>query len=89
MRGSATPAGSSEGFAAHRLGAATGIANALYLIERVRIGGYAPATRGEERSERIEHAARWRILNALEGTPVPHPTPVLLCEDTDVWGRHV
>ena len=25
----------------------------------------------------------WRILTALDGTPVPHPTPRLLCEDLD------
>ena len=28
----------------------------------------------------------WRILTALEGTPVPHPTPRLLCEELAVIG---
>ncbi len=28
----------------------------------------------------------WRILNALEGTPVPHPAPLLFCEDPEVIG---
>ena len=28
----------------------------------------------------------WRILVALEDTAVPHPKPLLLCEDTDVIG---
>jgi aminoglycoside phosphotransferase (APT) family kinase protein len=28
----------------------------------------------------------WRILTALDGTAVPHPTPVLLCEDAEVVG---
>jgi aminoglycoside phosphotransferase (APT) family kinase protein len=28
----------------------------------------------------------WRILTALEGTPVPHPAPRLVCNDTTVIG---
>src|SRR5207248_2610756 len=28
----------------------------------------------------------WRILTALDGTPVPHPAPRLLCDDPSVIG---
>ncbi|MFN2545724.1 MAG: phosphotransferase family protein [Actinomycetota bacterium] len=28
----------------------------------------------------------FRVLSALEGTPVPHPTPLALCEDEEVIG---
>jgi len=31
-------------------------------------------------------AREFRVLNALDGTDVPHPTPLLLCEDEDVIG---
>ena len=31
-------------------------------------------------------AREFRVLRALEGTPVPHPTPVVVCEDVDVIG---
>jgi aminoglycoside phosphotransferase (APT) family kinase protein len=79
--------GAGQGFTAQRLGAATGIANALYLIER---GAHRwvlrrpPAVKNDPSASST--LREWRILNALESTPVPHPAPVLLCEDTDVLG---
>ncbi len=74
-------------FSARRLGAATGIANALYLIER---GTYRwvlrrpPAVKNDPSASNT--LREWRILEALEGTAVPHPKPLLLCEDIDVVG---
>lgn len=43
----------------------------------------ALALAGADRGMRRE----FRILSALEGTPVPHPRPIALCEDTAVAGR--
>lgn len=40
------------------------------------------ALEGAERGMRRE----FRLLTALEGTPVPHPRPVALCEDSTVAG---
>jgi aminoglycoside phosphotransferase (APT) family kinase protein len=79
--------GAGERFSAQRLGAATGIANALYLIER---GAHQwvlrrpPAVKNDPSASNT--LREWRILTALEGTNVPHPTPLLLCEDTEVLG---
>src|SRR5579864_2039268 len=72
---------------AERLGTATGIANALYLIRR---GGHAwvlrmpPAVKNDPSAS--DTTREWRILTALDGTPVPHPTPLLLCDDASVLG---
>ena len=40
------------------------------------------ALEGADRGMRRE----FRLLSALDGTPVPHPKPVALCEDTSVAG---
>ena len=73
---------------AERLGAATGIANALFLLER---GGHRwvfrqpPAVKNDPSAS--DTVREWRILLALEGTPVPHPQPLLLCDDATVLER--
>ena len=72
---------------ATRLGADSGIANALYVLER---GGERwvlrrpPAVKNDPSASNT--VREWRILCALEGTPVPHPRPLLLCEDETVIG---
>jgi aminoglycoside phosphotransferase (APT) family kinase protein len=72
---------------AERLGVATGIANALYVLQR---GGHRWVLRRPPTVKNDPSASdtvrEWRILNALEGTSVPHPTPRLLCEDTSIIG---
>ena len=79
--------GTGSPLTAERIGAATGIANALYRISR---GQHAwvlrlpPAVKNDPGASNI--AREWRILTALEGTAVPHPAPVLLCEDPSVLG---
>lgn len=72
---------------AERIGAATGIANALYKVSRgdnAWVLRRPPAVKNDPSASNI--LREWRILTALEGTAVPHPTPVLLCEDTTVLG---
>lgn len=79
--------GSDDGLSAQRLGAETGIANALYLIERGPhrwVLRRPPAVKNDPSASNT--LREWRILDALKGTPVPHPTAVLLCEDTAVVG---
>ena len=72
---------------AERMGEGTGIANALYLVRR---GGEAwvlrrpPDVKNDPSAS--DTAREWRILSALEGTPVPHPRPLLYCEDAAVVG---
>lgn len=73
---------------AQRLGAGTGIANDLYLVRR---GEHAwvlrrpPAVKNDPSASNT--LREWRILNALEGTDAPHPTPRLCCADTSVSDR--
>jgi len=70
-----------------RLGEGSGIANALYIITR---GEHRWVLRRPPMIKNHPSAAdtkrEWRILNALEGTAVPHPAPVLFCEDVEVIG---
>jgi aminoglycoside phosphotransferase (APT) family kinase protein len=79
--------GRGEALRAERLGATTGIANALFVISR---GGHRwvlrrpPAVKNDPSAS--DTVREWRILTALEGTPVPHPTPRLLCEEHTVIG---
>ncbi len=81
-------AGAGQPLSAERMGAETGIANALHLIER---GGnrwvlrQPPAVKNHPSASNTER--EWRILNALEGTAVPHPQPMLFCSDPAVIGR--
>ncbi|WP_235683467.1 phosphotransferase family protein [Mycolicibacterium fluoranthenivorans] len=70
-----------------RIGAATGIANALFRVSR---GEHAwilrrpPAVKNDPSASNT--LREWRILQALEGTAVPHPEPVLYCDDIEVLG---
>jgi aminoglycoside phosphotransferase (APT) family kinase protein len=48
--------------------------------------GIAPAPAVTNDTSASNMLREWRILNALEGTAVPHPRPVLLCEDPSVLG---
>jgi aminoglycoside phosphotransferase (APT) family kinase protein len=73
---------------ATRIGAATGIANALFLITRGThrwVFRQPPAVKNDPSAS--DTVREWRILSALEGTDVPHPQPLALCEDLDVLGR--
>jgi aminoglycoside phosphotransferase (APT) family kinase protein len=79
--------GRGESLTAERLGAGTGIANALYVIERGPhrwVLRRPPAVKNDPSASNM--VREWRILTALEGTAVPHPTPVLLCEGPAVLG---
>ena len=72
---------------ASRLGAATGIGNALFELRRgdqVFVLRRPPAILNDKSAGNM--VREWRILTALEGTTVPHPTPRLLCEDPAVLG---
>lgn len=67
--------------------ATTGHSNELFLIERE--GG----TWLLRRPPRVPHSPtahdmsrEFQVLTALEGTNVPHPRPVLFCDDVDVIG---
>ncbi|MBW8825680.1 MAG: phosphotransferase family protein [Acidobacteria bacterium] len=79
--------GAGEPMTAERLGAGSGIANALFFIRR---GGHQwvlrrpPAIKNHPSAANTER--EWRILRALEGTSVPHPTARLFCDDPDVIG---
>jgi aminoglycoside phosphotransferase (APT) family kinase protein len=70
-----------------RMGEGTGAANALYLLSRGRyqwVLRRPPAVKSH--SSASDTTREWRILRALEGTDVPHPTARLLCEDPGVIG---
>lgn len=74
---------------AERMGESTGVANALYWLRR------GPHTWVLRRPPAVVNAPgasdmlrEWRILTALEGTPVPHPAPLLLgAADGPLAGR--
>lgn len=72
---------------AWRMGEATGIGNALFLLER---GGHRfvlrrpPAVKNHPTA--ADTSREWRILCALDGTPVPHPRPRLYCDSDEVLG---
>jgi aminoglycoside phosphotransferase (APT) family kinase protein len=72
---------------AERLGATTGIANALYLLGRGEdkwVLRRPPKVRNDPSASDV--VREWRILTALEGTPVPHPAPRPVCDDPAVLG---
>lgn len=76
-----------EPLTASRMGEGTGIANALYLVRRddhAWVLRSPPAVKNDPTAS--DTAREWRILNALEGTPVPHPRPLLYCDDAAVIG---
>jgi aminoglycoside phosphotransferase (APT) family kinase protein len=70
-----------------RMGESTGAASALFLAER---GGAQWVLRRPPQVVNAPGASdisrEWRILTALAGTSVPHPTPLLTCSDPDVIG---
>ena len=66
---------------ARRMGGATGIANALYLIARGEhrwVLRRPPAVKNDPSASDTKR--EWRILCALEGRDIPHPAPRLFCE---------
>jgi aminoglycoside phosphotransferase (APT) family kinase protein len=66
---------------------AGGASNAMFVLERgaCRWVLRRPAAVALERAD--EGMRReFRFLAALDGTPVPHPAPVALCDDPDVLG---
>ncbi len=64
-----------------------GSSNAMFLIERGR-GRWVLRRPAKVAVDRANEGMRreFRLLTALEGTPVPHPGPVALCEDEAVLG---
>ena len=69
------------------MGVGTGIANALYLLRRgpeAWVLRRPPEVKNDPSAS--DTAREWRILRALEGTPVPHPRPLLHCDDIAVIG---
>jgi aminoglycoside phosphotransferase (APT) family kinase protein len=74
-----------------RMGEATGVANALFFVSRA---DDAPGQRWVlRRPPAVVNAPgasdilrEWRLLTSLEGTPVPHPRPLLLGDDPEVIG---
>src|SRR4051812_48581348 len=72
---------------AERIGTDSGVANALFLVGRGSdrwVLRRPPAVKNDPSAS--DTLREWRILQALEGTPVPHPKPVALCEDVSVIG---
>ena len=69
------------------MGEATGSGNALFWLRR---GEHTFVLRRPPQVVNAPGASdmtrEWRILVALESTPVPHPRPLLLCEDAGVIG---
>lgn len=65
----------------------SGHSNELFRIDR---GGEAWVLRRPPRIPNAptahDMAREFIVLNALEGTPVPHPTPYAFCDDSDVIG---
>ncbi|HUP74538.1 MAG TPA: phosphotransferase family protein [Acidimicrobiales bacterium] len=66
---------------------ATGRSNITYVVgdSRHRVVVRRPATVALDRAD--EGMRReFRLLSALDGTPVPHPSPIALCDDSEVLG---
>jgi aminoglycoside phosphotransferase (APT) family kinase protein len=66
---------------------AGGSSNAMFVVER----GSEQWVLRRPASVAIERASEgmrreFRLITALEGTPVPHPAPVALCDDESVLG---
>jgi aminoglycoside phosphotransferase (APT) family kinase protein len=79
--------GAGEPLSAERMGTVTGQANALFFLRR---GGHEWVLRRpplvKNHPTASDTAREWRILNALVGTPVPHPAPRLFNDDPEVLG---
>jgi aminoglycoside phosphotransferase (APT) family kinase protein len=79
--------GAGEPLSAERLGEGSGIANALYFVRRGSecwVLRRPPAIKNHPSAANTER--EWRILTALEGSGVPHPRPLLFCNDPSVIG---
>lgn len=79
--------GRGEPLIANRLGADTGISNALFVVARGEqrwVLRRPPTVKNDPSASNT--AREWRILSALNGTAVPHPEALLFCEDVDVLG---
>jgi aminoglycoside phosphotransferase (APT) family kinase protein len=71
----------------HRL-VAGGTQNEIYEVRRGDLHGairIPPPAAPESRDEGI--LREWRIIEALDGTDVPHTPAIAMCEDTSVLGR--
>jgi aminoglycoside phosphotransferase (APT) family kinase protein len=79
--------GAGSPLSAQRIGLGVGIANVLFALRR---DGHTFVLRRPPEVKNTPSASdvrrEWRILTALEGTPVPHPAPLLFCDDADVIG---
>ena len=66
---------------------ATGRSNITYLVDdgHRRVVVRRPATVALDRAD-DGMRREFRLLSALEGTPVPHPSPIALCDDREVLG---
>lgn len=79
--------GSGALFSAERIGQDVGVANVLFALRR---GGHVfvlrrpPLVKNAPSASNV--AREWRILTALDGTAVPHPAPLLFCDDAAVIG---
>src|SRR5205085_12384341 len=65
-----------------------GSQNEIYEIRRGDVHGalrIPPTTAPESRDEGI--LREWRIIDALDGTDVPHTPAIAMCDDHDVLGR--
>jgi aminoglycoside phosphotransferase (APT) family kinase protein len=72
------------GLALERMGQGAGVANVLYWLRRgddVFVMRCPPPVLNTPGASDMER--EWCILNALEGTDVPHPTPLILGSGTD------
>jgi aminoglycoside phosphotransferase (APT) family kinase protein len=79
--------GPGEPLTVARMGEDSGIANALFLIGRGEhrwVLRRPPAVKNHPSA--ADTGREWRILRALEGTTVPHPAPLLFCDDPSVLG---
>jgi aminoglycoside phosphotransferase (APT) family kinase protein len=71
----------------HRL-IAGGTQNEIYEIRRGELHGairIPPPSAPQDRDKGI--VREWRIIEALEGTDVPHTPAIAVCEDKDLLGR--
>jgi aminoglycoside phosphotransferase (APT) family kinase protein len=66
---------------------ATGRSNITYLVDdgHRRVVVRRPATVALDRAD-DGMRREFRLLSALEGTAVPHPSPIALCDDREVLG---
>jgi aminoglycoside phosphotransferase (APT) family kinase protein len=79
--------GNATAFAAQRIGQEVGVANMLFALRRTGhtfVLRRPPLVKNNPSASNVER--EWRVLTALEGTPVPHPAPLLYCNDVAVIG---